>query len=191
VLDFDEVLARGAPKPSSDQDEEGDPDSPMFSLITGRYRHAKRYGGELLYRLLSVSPFFSRNTTTDNDRVPASPPSSSALVLRDQDSTIATLKDTAAGAPFSFCATYQRLSLNRPLAKANFCNHERSVVSKHVQGWIHLVSSNKDGVVSRGAMMMTIELRMSEKHSLHKNVGRLTLIINTRRFGNTQSSMAT
>jgi hypothetical protein len=34
------------------------------------------------------------------------------------------------------------------------------------------VSSNKDGVVSRGAMMMTIELRIDveEKHCLHGNV---------------------
>ena len=54
VLDFDEVLTRGASKPSSDQDEEGDPDRPMFSLLIGRYRHAKRYGGELLHHLLSA-----------------------------------------------------------------------------------------------------------------------------------------
>jgi predicted NAD/FAD-dependent oxidoreductase len=105
--------------------------------------------------------------TTENDRVPAPLPSSSALVLRDQDRTIATLQDTAAGVPFSLCASYQRLLLNRPLAKANFCNHERSVASKHVQGWIHLVSSNKDGVVSHGAMMMTIELRMSKRNTAY------------------------
>ena len=51
VLDFEEVLARGPFKPSSDKDddiEEGDPDRPIFSLVTGKYRHAKRYGGELL-----------------------------------------------------------------------------------------------------------------------------------------------
>ena len=51
VLDFEEVLARGPSKPSSDKNddiEEGDPDRPMFSLVTGKYRHAKRYGGELL-----------------------------------------------------------------------------------------------------------------------------------------------
>jgi hypothetical protein len=172
VLDFDEVLARGASKPSSDQDEEGDPDRPTFSLITGRYRHAKRYGGELLYHPLSVHLFLAKiRLCTEKDRVPAPPLLSSAVVLRDQDRTIATLKDTA-GVPFSLCATYQRLLLNRPLAKANFCNHELSVASKRVQGWIHLVSSNKDGAASRGAMMMTIELRMSEKHCLHKHVGK-------------------
>jgi diphthamide biosynthesis protein 2 len=69
MLDFDDVLARGASKPSSDQDEEGDPDRPVFSLITGRYRHAKRYGGELLYPVLFVPLFFSsRNTTTYRKR---------------------------------------------------------------------------------------------------------------------------
>jgi diphthamide biosynthesis protein 2 len=95
VLDFDKVLAHGASKPSSDQDEEGDPDRPMFSLITGRYRHAKRYGGEQLHYFLSVLAEARMNA--EDDRVPAPPTSSSALVLRDQDSTIATLKDTAAG----------------------------------------------------------------------------------------------
>jgi hypothetical protein len=159
VLDFDEVLARGDSKPSLDQDEEGDPDRPIFSLLTGKYRHAKRYGGELQHHILFY-PFMSWNTTAENHPVPAPPPpSSSALVLRDQDSTIATLKDTAAGVPFfSLLCDLPRgwIVLSR---KANFCNHERSVVSKHVQGLIHLVSSNKGGAVSRGAMTTTIRLR--------------------------------
>ena len=45
VLDFDQVLAR---QHSQDQEEEDgdDPDRPVFSLVTGKYRHAKRYGGE-------------------------------------------------------------------------------------------------------------------------------------------------
>jgi len=47
VLDFDQVLAREPPKHSPDgEDEDGDPDHPVFSLVTGKYRHAKRYGGE-------------------------------------------------------------------------------------------------------------------------------------------------
>jgi hypothetical protein len=58
VLDFDEVLARGASKPPSDKDEEADPDRPMFSLISGRYRHAKRYGGELFYHVPPSLSFF-------------------------------------------------------------------------------------------------------------------------------------
>jgi hypothetical protein len=53
VLDFNEVLARGPSKPSSDkgdENEDEDPDRPIFSLVTGKYRHAKRYGGERLWR---------------------------------------------------------------------------------------------------------------------------------------------
>ena len=49
--------------------------------------------------------------------------------------------------------------LNCPLEKAIFCSHKHSVASKHVQDWIHLASSNKDGAVSRGAMVMTIGRR--------------------------------
>ncbi len=48
---------------------------------------------------------FSLKRDSETDRVPAPPPSSSALVLRDQDNTMATLKDTAAGVPFSLCGT--------------------------------------------------------------------------------------
>lgn len=31
-------------KGARDEDPEEDPDRPMFSLVTGKYRHAKRYG---------------------------------------------------------------------------------------------------------------------------------------------------
>ena len=48
VLDFDEVFTRAPPVPSPDDDEEADSDRPVFSLVTGTYRHAKRYGGEKL-----------------------------------------------------------------------------------------------------------------------------------------------
>jgi diphthamide biosynthesis protein 2 len=53
VLDFNEVLARRPCKPSSNKGDEGededeDPDRPVFSLVTGKYRHARRYGGERL-----------------------------------------------------------------------------------------------------------------------------------------------
>lgn len=53
--------------------------------------------------------------TTENDGVSAPPPSSSAVVLRDQDGTVATLKDSAAGAPFFLCTTYQAKSSSHNL----------------------------------------------------------------------------
>lgn len=52
----------------------------------------------IFYPLFSFQP---KATNTEEGRVPSPPPSSSALVLSDQDSTIATLKHAAAGVPFS------------------------------------------------------------------------------------------
>ncbi|KAH9975018.1 putative diphthamide synthesis protein-domain-containing protein [Lactifluus volemus] len=81
VLDFDEVLTRGPPKPSSDEvsdEDEDDSERPVFSLATGKYRHPKRYG-------------------EDNSTPAPISSSSSALMLRDQDGTVAVLKDSAAG----------------------------------------------------------------------------------------------
>jgi len=109
VLDFDEVLVRGASKPSSDQVEEDDPDRPMFSLITGRYRHAKRYG--------------------ENDRVSVPPPPSSALVLRDQGYTIATLKDTAAG-EFLQSRTFRGLETRTGLDPPSVLQQGRSGIAR-------------------------------------------------------------
>ena len=38
-----------------------DPDQPVFSLVTGKYRHAKRYGG--MYRLALMSRTFAHQDT--------------------------------------------------------------------------------------------------------------------------------
>ncbi|CAE7228598.1 unnamed protein product [Rhizoctonia solani] len=45
VLDFDQILSRKNPDedPPNDQESDDDPDRPSFSLVTGTYRHAKRY----------------------------------------------------------------------------------------------------------------------------------------------------
>ena len=58
MLDFEEVLTRGPPVPSPDDNEEADTDRPEFSLVTGRYRHAKRYGGELPLAFFSSVFYF-------------------------------------------------------------------------------------------------------------------------------------
>jgi diphthamide biosynthesis protein 2 len=106
VLDFDEVLARGPPKPSSDEvsdEDEDDSERPVFSLATGKYRHAKRYGGERLSRA-PFSIYLKDYPAEDNSTPAPISSSSSALMLRDQDDTVAVLKDSAAGnvlsAPF-------------------------------------------------------------------------------------------
>ncbi|EED77850.1 predicted protein, partial [Postia placenta Mad-698-R] len=73
VLDFDKLLTQQNPPEGSDEDL----DQPVFSLVTGKYRHAKRYG----------APASSHETSV----------ASSAMVLRNHDNTVATLSDSAAG----------------------------------------------------------------------------------------------
>lgn len=71
VLSFEQLLAESKQKPDhgtlhepsifrlntksfypdgdatqQEDQEEADPDQPTFSLVTGKYRHAKRYGGQ-------------------------------------------------------------------------------------------------------------------------------------------------
>jgi len=79
VLDFDKVIAQTSNIDEGNPSEaaEEDLDQPIFSLSTGRYRHAKRYGAAA--------------TTSDGDGGP------SAVILRNKDNTIATLSDSAAG----------------------------------------------------------------------------------------------
>ncbi|KAF8057552.1 putative diphthamide synthesis protein-domain-containing protein [Lyophyllum atratum] len=102
VLDFERLLAE-APRLDSesaedqtaeadraDEDTDGDdPDRPVFSLITGTYRHAKRYGAGA-------------------DSQPVESASGSEVVLRNQDSAVATLTDSAAGM-FLQARSYQGL----------------------------------------------------------------------------------
>ncbi|ESK91334.1 diphthamide biosynthesis [Moniliophthora roreri MCA 2997] len=47
VLDFEQLLAESQnPRAPQKRNEEEDDDHPVFSLVTGKYRHAKRYGGQ-------------------------------------------------------------------------------------------------------------------------------------------------
>ncbi|KAJ6524439.1 putative diphthamide synthesis protein-domain-containing protein [Mycena vulgaris] len=80
VLDFEQLLAEANAEdatPASPQDSD-DPDQPVFSLITGKYRHARRFGG----------PDKGKETLS------AAEPSSS-VILRSQDTAVA-LADSAA-----------------------------------------------------------------------------------------------
>lgn len=87
VLDFDRLLSkddnsqthpdRADGMAEDDVSDTNDPDQPVFSLVTGKYRHAKRYG--------------------DDHTQPGAIENSSAVILRNQDNTVATLKDSAAG----------------------------------------------------------------------------------------------
>ncbi|CAL1702605.1 unnamed protein product [Somion occarium] len=80
ILDFKKIL-ESEPKslPEGENEEEPeDLDQPVFSLVTGKYRHAKRYGTQ---------------ATAEHDQKE----SSSAIVLRNQDNAVTVMPDSAAG----------------------------------------------------------------------------------------------
>ncbi|EGN97603.1 hypothetical protein SERLA73DRAFT_184369 [Serpula lacrymans var. lacrymans S7.3] len=81
VLNFETLLSEHANEDQSfaTANEEEDPDRPMFSLVTGKYRHAKRYGGH------------EETTEGTNEANPT------AVILRNQDGTVSRLDDSAAG----------------------------------------------------------------------------------------------
>lgn len=109
VLDFDRVIEEGQARSGKNgvevgeegeggEGEERDSDQPQFSLVTGKYRHAKRYGGE---------PIDSQTILT-----------SDSLVLRNQDTAVSKLDDSAAGKIPSFLTTNeQRLTSNLIVAQ--------------------------------------------------------------------------
>ncbi|KXN92635.1 Diphthamide biosynthesis protein 2 [Leucoagaricus sp. SymC.cos] len=94
VLNFDRVLAEGRAEVDASgesresqfdddgangvENEEEGLDQPQFSLVTGKYRHAKRYGGQQTQS--------GSNTATASDSV----------VLRNQDTSLSKLDDSAA-----------------------------------------------------------------------------------------------
>jgi diphthamide biosynthesis protein 2 len=111
VLDFDQVLARESGQHSRNEgDEDGDPDQPVFSLVTGTYRHAKRYGVD--------------------DPTPAQESSpSSAVILRDQEGTVSTLRDSAAG-EFLQSRTFRGLETRAGLDSPSLLQQGRSGIAR-------------------------------------------------------------
>ncbi|KAG1743810.1 putative diphthamide synthesis protein-domain-containing protein [Suillus lakei] len=90
VLDFEKLLAGDSKNDlgAIAEDGGGDPDQPTFSLVTGKYRQAKRYGTQ------------DNETSTEG--------TSAALTLRNQDGAISKLTDSAA-ALFLHSRSYQGL----------------------------------------------------------------------------------
>ncbi|GJE95962.1 diphthamide biosynthesis protein [Phanerochaete sordida] len=82
VLDFGRLALEDANEKPAERGEgsDDDADRPMFSLVTGTYRQAKRYGG--------AQP---SDAPADGEAEP------SAVVLRNQDNALSVLSDSAAG----------------------------------------------------------------------------------------------
>jgi diphthamide biosynthesis protein 2 len=76
-------------------DNEDDPDRPMFSLVTGQYRKAKKYGGVLYY--LDSPLIIDICLDADPPNVNVDGGSSLAVVPRNGDETVARLADSPAG----------------------------------------------------------------------------------------------
>ncbi|KAH0835596.1 putative diphthamide synthesis protein [Lanmaoa asiatica] len=95
VLDFGRLLAEyGSGNDASNAEEDRDPDQPTFSLITGKYRHARRFGGKIPITpeyMVFQSHLPSAPEPSDGDT-----PSPNALVLRNQDGTMTVLPESAA-----------------------------------------------------------------------------------------------
>jgi len=107
VLDFEKLVSESKVQPdeiderrgsdghdNNNGDRDEDSDRPVFSLVTGTYRHPKRYGGGE-YQQPQVDG--------------ASSDARSALILRNKDSAVAQL-DSAAG-QFLLQRTYQGLDM--------------------------------------------------------------------------------
>ncbi|KAF8711987.1 hypothetical protein AX14_013182 [Amanita brunnescens Koide BX004] len=95
VLDFGQLLAehgkaQTTTEPEEDDEAEEDADKPMFSLMTGKYRHAKRYGDK----------HESTAAVEGDDK--------SAVILRNQEGRMTRLEDSAA-AQFLHSRTYRGL----------------------------------------------------------------------------------
>jgi len=112
VLDFEQVLARREPPQHEDGEdvEDGDIDRPAFSLVTGKYRHAKRYG-------------------VDEPKPAQKPSSSSAVILRDQNGTVSTLRDSAAG-EFLQSRTFRGLETRAGLDPPGVLQQGRSGIAR-------------------------------------------------------------
>ena len=105
---------------TDDQDEkedvEDDGNRPVFSLVTGTYRHPKRYGGRGEAFFSADSAPFLKLRILSEDQHAQIGGTSSAVILRNQDSAIAQL-DSAAG-KFSF--THLSLCLFLCTVHSNF-----------------------------------------------------------------------
>ncbi|KAL5482353.1 DPH2 [Sanghuangporus weigelae] len=95
IFDFEELLSKATLDEDSEDGKEAggsDPDQPMFSLVSGKYRQAKRYG----------------DPSRRNKNATESTNGSQELTVRSQDSALSKMADSAA-AQFLHARSYQGL----------------------------------------------------------------------------------
>ena len=114
-----------------DSGAESDPDQPVFSVVTGKYRHAKRYGG------LSISfPSFSHSGSpllAGKSSDPLVIEGSSSLILRNQDSQLSKLPTDSAAGQFLQQRTYQGLEVRRGMDAPSVLEQGRSGIARGYQ----------------------------------------------------------
>jgi len=135
ILDFDRILRESKENSEERSDvvkEERDEDRPEFSLITGKYRQAKRYG----------------DASTDSE--PASAQTSSDLVLRQQEDSLIALPNSAASESSEFLIECHSNGVQ--------CN---SLTSGPIAAWrldqekMHQECWNREEVALRGGIKLT------------------------------------
>lgn len=143
ILDFEKLLSdakvaaseEDGNGPTVKEDDEGsdsDPDRPVFSLVTGTYRHAKRYGG----RSTDSNPYFSLLLTGLTGKHDAETEQSlvsdtSAMVIRNKHDQVAML-DSAAG-QFLQQRTYQGLEVRMGEDAPSILEQGRSGIARGYQ----------------------------------------------------------
>ncbi|KAL5519746.1 hypothetical protein ACEPAG_1406 [Sanghuangporus baumii] len=116
IFDFEELLSKATlDEDSEDGKEDGgiDPDQPMFSLVSGKYRQAKRYG----------------DSSKRNDNATESTNDSQELTVRSQDSALSKMSDSAA-AQFLHSRSYQGLDPRLGQDAPNILEQGRSGIAR-------------------------------------------------------------
>ncbi|KAJ3522799.1 hypothetical protein NMY22_g11733 [Coprinellus aureogranulatus] len=127
ILEFDQILRESGSISAVDEEKVGeedegqlsdqDPDQPVFSLVTGKYRHAKRYGD-------SATPTTTQTVDAGVD--------ASSLVVRNQEDALVALPGSAA-AQFLQKRTYQGLEVRLGEDEPSVLEQGRSGIARGYQ----------------------------------------------------------
>ncbi|CAE6438716.1 unnamed protein product [Rhizoctonia solani] len=124
VLDFDQMLSgqKADEDAPNNQHSDDDPDRPSFSLVTGTYRHAKRY----------VDPRGTNDERANSD--------SHAVALRNNEGTLSQAVATA-GSEFLHSRSFQGLEQRLGQDEPAILEQGRSGIAKGYQDVDHASSS--------------------------------------------------